>query len=111
MANSRLGEQIRERRSAGRRILRPSVHATGHDYLWGELPTSNGCVAYLFPLLKKRKEGKGQPVWSNGHRVQAVVEVFFLDIIEVRCFEGLGGVLCRFLEFTNQDSVIGELSV
>lgn len=111
MANSRLGEEVRERRSAGRRILRPAVHAAGHDHLWGELPSSDGCVAYLLPLLEKRKEGESQPVWSNCHRVQAVVEIFFLDVVKVRCFESLGGGLCRFLEFTNQDSVIEKFSV
>lgn len=98
VADSRLGVQIRERGSRGRRVLSPPVHAACHDHLWGKLFDSSRGVADRFPLLEEGEEGEGQPKRSDGIRMQAIIEVFFLQVIEVGLFKRFCRLLGRLFE-------------
>lgn len=98
MADSRLGVQIWERGSRGRRILSPPVHTACHDHLRGEFLASSGGVADCLPLLEKGKEGEGQPERSDGIRMQAILKVFFIQIVEIGLFERFCCLLSRLFE-------------
>lgn len=105
MANRRLGVHVRETESRGGRVLRPAVHTTRHHHLRDEPLSARDGTAQFLPLLQQREEREGHPVGTGRVCVYDVVEVFFLEVIEVCCLECGGGNFCWPLELALLDAI------
>lgn len=105
MANRRFGVHVRETESRSSRVLCPAVHTARHHHLRDKFPSARDGTAQFLPFLQQREERERHPIGTDRVCAYDVVEVFFLEVIEVCRLECGGGSFCWPLELALLDAI------